>query len=224
MKTCGHSRTLVDSGQVNFSAAETAQPYLNSASVGGVTIGFPYASFVLGAADSATINRRAIPKVRKWAYSMYLQDTWKITHRLTLDYGLRWDLQNGWHEVHSRSSSFAQEFRIPRRAICWVQPHTKDTGKAAASAAFTRTYPYAVGPRLGIAYQLDNKTVIRAGWGIVYGQTPVLSYFTTATVGVGFNTLNLSNSTGLFGDPHCISRMACSITSATYMPLLMIQA
>ena len=58
-----------------------------------------------------------------------------------------------------------------------------------------------LGPRLGVAYQLNSKTVIRAGWGIVYGQTPVLSYFTTATVGVGFNTLNLSNSTGLFGDP-----------------------
>ena len=45
------------------------------------------------------------------------------------------------------------------------------------------------------------KTVIRAGWGLVYGQTPVLSYFTTATVGVGFNTLAFANSTGLFGDP-----------------------
>src|SRR5262249_27270515 len=61
---------------------------------GGVTIGFPYASFLLGAADSATIKPTSDPQVRKWAYSMYLQDTWKITHRLTLDYGIRWDLQN----------------------------------------------------------------------------------------------------------------------------------
>ena len=52
---------------MNFSAAETAQPYLNSTSVGGVTIGFPYASFLLGAADSATMKPTSDPQVRKWA-------------------------------------------------------------------------------------------------------------------------------------------------------------
>jgi hypothetical protein len=192
---------LVDSGQVTFSAAETAQPYLNSTSVGGVTIGFPYASFLLGAGDSATIKPTSDPQVRKWAYSMYLQDTWKITRRLTLDYGIRWDLQNGWHEVHSRSSSFAPGIANPSAGNLLGATAYEGYGQGRCKCSFTRTYPYAIGPRLGIAYQLDSKTVIRAGWGIVYGQTPVLSYFTTATVGVGFNTLNISNSTGLFGDP-----------------------
>jgi hypothetical protein len=118
-----------------------------------------------------------------------------------LDYGLRWDLQNGWHEVHSRSSSFAPGIQNPAAGNLLGATAYEGYGQGRCQCSFTRTYPYAVGPRLGIAYQLDNKTVIRAGWGIVYGQTPVLSYFTTATVGVGFNTLNLSNSTGLFGDP-----------------------
>src|SRR6266567_5258181 len=192
---------LVDSGQVNFSAAETAQPYLNATSVGGVTIGFPYASFLLGAGDSATIKPTSDPQVRKWAYSMYLQDTWKITRRLTLDYGLRWDLQDGWHELHSRSSSFAAGLPNPSAGNRLGATAYEGYGEGRCKCSFTRTYPYAIGPRIGIAYQLDSKTVIRAGWGLVYGQTPVLSYFTTATVGVGFNTLNISNSTGLFGDP-----------------------
>src|SRR5262249_39311451 len=98
---------LVDSGRININASETAQPYLGTTTVGGKPIGFPYASFLLGAADSATVKPTSDPQVRKWAWSMYAQDTWKITRKLTLDYGLRWDLQDGWHETHSRSSSFA---------------------------------------------------------------------------------------------------------------------
>jgi len=192
---------LVDSGRLTFNAAETAQPYLGSTTVAGKSIGFPYASFLLGAPDSATVKPTSDPQVRKWAWSMYVQDTWKVTHKLTIDYGLRWDLQDGWHETHSRSSSFAPSIPNPSAGNLPGAVAYEGSGTGRCNCSFTKTYPYAIGPRLGVAYQLNSKTVIRAGWGLVYGQTPVLSYFTTATVGVGFNTLNFSNSTGLFGDP-----------------------
>ena len=38
---------------------------------------------------------------------------WKITRKVTLDYGLRWDYQTGWHEINSRSSSFAAGIANP---------------------------------------------------------------------------------------------------------------
>jgi hypothetical protein len=194
-------RNLVGASSSAFSAAETGQPYLNSTSVGGGTVGFPYASFLLGAADSGSVHPVSDPQVRKWAWSMYVQDTWKITHKLTLDYGFRWDYQTGWHELHSRSSSFAANIPNPAAGNLPGATAYEGYGTGRCNCSFTKTYPYAIGPRIGVAYQLNSKTVIRAGWGFVYGQTPVLSYFTTATVGVGFNTLAFANSSGLFGDP-----------------------
>ena len=45
-------------------------------------------------------------------------------------------------------------------------------GAGRCDCRFTTTYPYAVGPRLGIAYQFASKMVLRVGWGIAYGNTP----------------------------------------------------
>jgi hypothetical protein len=73
-------------------------------------------------------------------------------------------------------------------------------GGCGAGCTFTDTYPYAIGPRLGIAYQLDSKTVLRAGWGLIYGTTPTTNYLTnTAISGVGYNILSFTN--GNFGTP-----------------------
>jgi hypothetical protein len=76
-------------------------------------VGFPYASFLLGGADSAAVHNTLQSQARKTVWSFFLQDTWKITHRLTLDYGLRYDLQGGWSEMHQRASSFASAIPNP---------------------------------------------------------------------------------------------------------------
>ena len=78
-------------GIYNFSANETALPYLQTASVGGGTIGFPYASFLLGSADSIRIAPVNTIRLGKHQVGFFLQDTWKVTRKLTLDYGVRWD-------------------------------------------------------------------------------------------------------------------------------------
>src|SRR5262249_4813296 len=69
---------------LNFNAAQTGLPYLQSTNIGGGTVGFPYASFLLGLADSANVNAVQDPQLRKRAWGLFLQDTWKITSRLTL--------------------------------------------------------------------------------------------------------------------------------------------
>ncbi|HKD04348.1 MAG TPA: TonB-dependent receptor [Bryobacteraceae bacterium] len=216
-------RNLVGASSNAFSAAETAQPYLNTTNIGGGSIGFPYASFLLGAADSGSVHPVSDPQVRKWAWSMYVQDTWKITRKITLDYGVRWDYQTGWHEIHDRSSSFAAGVPNPAAGNLLGATAYEGSGAGHCNCSFTNTYPYAIGPRLGLAWQVNSKTVVRAGWGLVYGQTPVLNYFTTATVGVGFNTLTFANSTGLFGDPAYylkdgLSYNPAALYAATYDP------
>jgi len=186
---------FTDNGSYTFSAAGTGQPYLQSTTLSGGSVGFPYASFLLGGFDSATLANTRQPQIRKPAWSFYLQDAWKVTRKITFDYGIRYDYQLGWHEMHDRSSTFNSTIPNPSAGN---QPGAT-AYEATCHCSFTKTFPYAIGPRLGLAYQINSKTVLRAGWGIVYGYTPVLNYFNTATVQVGWNTLAFSSPT--FGTP-----------------------
>jgi hypothetical protein len=176
-------------GQLNFSANETGLPYLGTTSIGGSTIGFPYASFFLGAIDNALINAVQDPQWRKQAWGLFLQDTWKVTRKLTLDYGVRWDLQGQGHEIHYRSSEFGPAAPNPAAGNLPGAVIYEGYGTGRCNCNFMQTYPYAIGPRLGVAYQIDSKTVLRGGWGISYGQVPTYFYITNATqLGVGFNS------------------------------------
>ena len=61
---------------------------------------------------------------------------------------------------------------------------------------FARSYPYGFGPRLGVAYQINPKTVLRAGWGLTYSSGDSWGYLNGGmpVAGLGFNSV--SNSTG----------------------------
>ena len=97
----------------SFSANETALPYLQSTNVGGNTIGLPYASYLLGLVDSASVPPTQDPDYRKTSMAIYIQDTWKVTRKLTLDYGLRWDRQTAPEEAFHRASMFGPSIPNP---------------------------------------------------------------------------------------------------------------
>ncbi|HEV2445915.1 MAG TPA: TonB-dependent receptor, partial [Candidatus Sulfopaludibacter sp.] len=177
-------------GILNFSPNETGLPYLQTSNVGGGTVGFGYASFLLGLADTASVNAVQDPQWRKQAWSLYLQDTWKVTPKLTLDYGLRWDWQSEGHEIHYRTSMFGPTISKPAAGGLPGALVYEGYGAGRCNCNFMQTYPFAIGPRLGVAYQLDSKTVIRGGAGVSYGQTPTFFYITNgALLGVGFNQI-----------------------------------
>jgi len=89
------------SGIWTFSNNETADPYVQSGSLGGANLGNAYASFLLGLGDSAAYRPRKIPNSRKTSWSLFAQDTWKITRKLTFTYGVRWDRQGAADEIPS---------------------------------------------------------------------------------------------------------------------------
>ena len=187
-------------GILNFSTNETALPYLQTSNVGGSTIGYPYASFLLGLADTASVNARQDPQWRKPAWALFIQDTWKITPKLTLDYGLRWDRQSEGHEIHYRTSMFGPTVPNPSAGNLPGALIYEGNGAKRCNCTFAQTYPFALGPRIGAAYQIDSKTVLRGGFGISYGQVPTYFYITNgALLGVGFNSFSFTSPS--FGTP-----------------------
>jgi hypothetical protein len=187
-------------GIYNFSAAETGLPYLSSTTLSGGNVGFPYASYLLGAVDNATVSNLQDPQLRKIGLGFYAQDTWKVTHKLTLDYGIRYDFETVWHEIHNRMSSFEPNVVNPSAGGLLGGTEYPGYGPGRCNCQFAPPYKFGFGPRLGVAYQYDRKTVLRGGIGIVYGRTSDSSYITnSAILGTGFNTLAFTSPA--FGIP-----------------------
>jgi hypothetical protein len=185
-------------GSYGFSAAETAEPYKNSNTYGtgtaSGTIGLPYASFFLGQVDNGQIGNAVTSQYHRPAYSLFVQDTWKARRNLTIDYGIRWDFTQSLHEHDYRTSGFSPYVANPNAggrlgALTFEGPNAGE-----CHCEFSPAYPYAIGPRLGISYSPDDKTVFRGGFAITYGQNASFDYAGSnfSVVSVGFNTIPFS--------------------------------
>ena len=156
-------------GVYGFSAAETGQPF-QSAAVNGANVGFGYASFLLGQVDSINMSNPTRPRMGKKQLGIYAQDTWKVTSRFTLDYGLRYDYSTYLRETYGRAPEFSPTMIHPKLGIPGAAIYD-GSGPGRCNCDIAKNYPYAFGPRLGAAYQITPKTVFRAGFGIVYSGT-----------------------------------------------------
>ena len=98
------------------------------------------------------------------SYGIYIQDSWKITRKLTFDYGLRWDYAILWKEQYGRMQNAA--FTLPNTLIGGRLGTVEY--QATCHCNYANAYPFAFGPHLGVAYQITPKTVFRAGGAISY--------------------------------------------------------
>ena len=175
-------------GIFGFSNAQTGLPSLVGTALTGGSVGLAYASFLLGMTSNAQVNAVQDPQWRKNTWALYAQDSWKVTRKLTIEYGLRWDLSGTGHEIHYRNSMFSPSIPNPTADGKLGAVAYEGYGQGRCNCSFTDIYPYAVSPRLSAAYQINNKTVFRAGWGISYGPGPNWWYVTNQTLlGVGFD-------------------------------------
>ena len=161
------------SGQWNFgggTAQIAAQNVASAIATGQTPGGFGFADFLQGNLTSISLGVPSDSSVRKYQWAMFLQDTWKVTRKLTFDYGVRWDLGTYAHEQFGRSSNFSTTVPNPSAG---GHPGGQ-IYESTCNCNFASTYPYAIGPRVGFAYSLDRKTVIRGGVGLVYGLSPSL--------------------------------------------------
>ena len=159
-------------GQYSFSNTQTALPYVVAAnstgSIGGNTIGFPYASFLLGLVNNANSKPPSAGRIGKHQLGFYLQDSWKFTRKLTLDIGLRYDYSTYLKEQYGRTPNL--DPTVPNPSAGGIPGGAQY--EATCKCNFAKNYPWAFGPRFGMAYRFMDKTVLRAGFGIVYTGTP----------------------------------------------------
>ena len=173
-------------GLYNFNAEPTTQTSLQGVATSQGSAGFGYASFLLGRVPSFGLGVPAVYRIGRLQWAFFAQDTWKLTRKLTLDYGLRWDYGTYSREQYGRSPQFDATVANPSAA-----GHPGGSiFEANCNCRFANNYPYAFGPRLGMAYQLNSRTVIRAGLGMVYNNGPTggfapLNYQTGGNPGFG---------------------------------------
>ncbi|HEY7388547.1 MAG TPA: TonB-dependent receptor [Bryobacteraceae bacterium] len=158
-------------GGFGFSANQTGDPYEFNRG-GTSTTGFGYASFLLGAPNSLTVSQVTDSRIGNHQLGFYVQDSWKVTRKFTLDYGLRYDYATLLAEEHGRMQDAS--FSLPN-PLAGNRPGTVIYG-ATCKCSLNNNYPYAFGPRLGAAYQITPKTVFRAGGGLAYSSSPNNAY------------------------------------------------
>jgi hypothetical protein len=165
-------------GTYNLSSNYTTQPSLAGTTVTTGFAGFGFASFLLGGLSGATINAPIAAMTENYESALFVQDSWKVTRKLTVDYGLRWDYGTYQREQYGRYNSFSPNIANPSAG-----GHLGgQIYEATCNCQFAHNYPYAVGPRLGAAYQLNSKTVINGGFGMVYGANTVQTGGTGSSV------------------------------------------
>ncbi len=190
-------------GEFEFSNIETAnpaqygQPWQNTASSG-----MGYASFLLGLADGLQLAPgQTGVRLGMHSYSIYLQDSWKVTHTLTVELGLRWDYANLWTEENGRLQN--ANFTLPNPTL-GGRLGSVEYGQT-CNCTFAQPYGLSIGPHVGVAWQITPKTVFRAGGAINYGAGPdqaglnasVADFLAITPPGYGLPAATLKN-----GDPY----------------------
>ena len=170
-------------GEMNFNSNETAFPSLANGTNGvqlSSQTGDPMASFLLGQVNNGQISTNNFISSDKKAWAFYGQDDWKLSPKVTLNLGLRYELFSPIGEKFGRQSNFVYD------NLTLYIPSGKDQN-APLPVNFPTAFPnvqvsrgqvdkYMIpwdkadfGPRIGIAYNALDKTVIRLGYGIFYG-------------------------------------------------------
>jgi outer membrane receptor protein involved in Fe transport len=178
--------------------------------------GNPVSDFVLGhpAAMTAQIGL-GVGRWRSQSWNFFVADDWKVSSRLTLNLGLRYEYDTPFAERDGREGYFDTSLQ---KFVVGIRPEDSPIKRDIPGIEFMPDLRPGVwfpdrnnfAPRIGIAYRLTDRTALRAGYGLFYGKTqgnelqfkinaPPLVFSTSLTGAVG--TPNLSWDTDAFPDP-----------------------
>jgi Carboxypeptidase regulatory-like domain len=173
IKFGGEFRDLTNNLRNNNNQSGTAGFADETTGLPGIVSGNPIASFELGIVDNGNVSNNTVYNIsaRGKSYALHLGDTWKATRKLSINYGLRWDVNTPASDAFE-NSSFLDPYATNGGAGGGLGT-LAFAGTKWGDASFGRgapeyTYYHAFSPRLGIAYAPNSKTVIRTGYGVFY--------------------------------------------------------
>ena len=185
-----NSRSLSDAGRFTFSARQTDLPGQLTAT------GNAFASFLLGACTQFAHSIVGYSQAfRQPQHGMYFMDDWKITPRLTLNLGLRWEIIPPFYEVTDRMSQVS---------LSATNPEAGRPGALVFADRVNDTYWRQFLPRFGFAWRATDKMVIRGGYAMT-STPPIANNWGYGGFTFGFNgnvpTIAGTSSTGFADDP-----------------------
>ena len=160
-----------DSASFSFSASFTQGP---NPTVASSTAGNSLASFLLGAGSSGTLyqNWKNVAS-QSFYYAGYIQDDWRVTRRLTLNLGLRYDYDQPRTERFNRFNWFDPFIASPLQSVIpGLRGGLVFVGVNGNPRSQYIPDKNNLAPRLGLAFQATTKTVIRMGYGHLFGISP----------------------------------------------------
>ena len=152
-----------------------------------------------GPGDHSNVNAPRDTQMRNMVWSAYAQDNWKFSRKLTLTYGLRWDFTPMAHELnnqrgrdrhhHSESVGGRPAGRIHFRGLT-VRGAAIASLRSRTRTASDRAWEWPI--------RLNDKTVVRAGWGLTYSSGDSWGYLNGGmpVAGLGFNSVTASTGYG----------------------------
>jgi hypothetical protein len=155
----------------------------------GSYTGYGLADFLYGRPSTSQIDITKYFSLIRFRPTFYLQDNWRLTPKLTLNFGLRDEMVMPWRERHNRLAGFD-----PMGGGSLVPVGTAPfSGDTITDGRYTN-----LAPRFGLAYNVNPKTVLRAGFGIFYAYETYNS--NPQAKNAPFNgSLTTTNSTGAAG-------------------------
>jgi hypothetical protein len=146
-------------GNFTFNAATTALS-------GGQTSNFynSYAAFLLGTVGNVNKSvQNELMTAREWQHALFFRDRWNVNSKLTLDLGLRWEYYPIMHRVDGRGLD-RLDLTTLEVIVAGRGGNPQNNGMEASLDNFA--------PRLGAVYRLNEKTVVRSGYGLTYNAQP----------------------------------------------------
>jgi len=177
---------IYPSGEFSFTGALTDNPQIPA----GTGVGF--ADFLLGQVDSGQLTVNPAFSTKAWAGGAYVQDDYKINEKLTVNMGIRYDISGPPKERHNQFSTFDPTVVNPQTGLLGELTYAGVT----ASSLFVKYDGNNFAPRLGFAYSLNSRTVIRGGGAIIYNPVESADIHQSTNNALGFSSTNTFASSG----------------------------
>ncbi len=160
-----------------------------------------YASFLLGTPNNIQKSLQYIlATTREWQFGLYAQDRWQLSRKLTLNYGVRYE----YYPLMGRAAGKGIERLDPETNTVFLGGR----GNVPRDNGFTVS-KLNIAPRIGLAYRMDEKTVIRAGFGMNFSPLPwsrPLRGFYPLTVNFAYDSQLPTTQALVDGQPRSLSQ------------------